>query len=208
MGKSNSIQNAEKANADFRKFLLDIQENLTEKFNRKKKSLRRKCNFYTSSRLTTMLMVAEGHKWSYHLMSECGVAMLKNRVKEMVEAFFGVAEGEIPEGNVEIDKTPNGKVSVPASEEVLKALNIIRFFKNLASVSAVNFIIGMFDVLSDKLEISAEHNYSSQAIAPGLTLHVDLYSAAYSNESFLKNDRIVESYVRFKLIYSYALAGT
>ena len=134
--------------------------------------------------------------------------MLKNRVKEMVEAFFGVAEGEIPEGNVEIDKTPNGKVSVPASEEVLKALNIIRFFKNLASVSAVNFIIGMFDVLSDKLEISAEHNYSSQAIAPGLTLHVDLYSAAYSNESFLKNDRIVESYVRFKLIYSYALAGT
>ena len=43
---------------------------------------------------------------------------------------------------MEIDKTPNGKVSVPASEEVLKALNIIRFFKNLALVSAVNFIIG------------------------------------------------------------------
>ncbi|MEF2733505.1 MAG: hypothetical protein U0N66_00070 [Blautia sp.] len=208
MGKSNSIQNAEKANADFRKFLLDIQENLTEKFNREEEVFEKKVQeFYTSSGYD-MLMVAEGHKWSYHLMSECGVAMLKNRVKEMVEAFFGVAEGEIPEGNVEIDKTPNGKVSVPASEEVLKALNIIRFFKNLASVSAVNFIIGMFDVLSDKLEISAEHNYSSQAIAPGLTLHVDLYSAAYSNESFLKNDRIVESYVRFKLIYSYALAGT
>lgn len=132
MGKSNSIQNAEKANADFRKFLLDIQENLTEKFNREEEVFEKKVQeFYTSSGYD-MLMVAEGHKWSYHLMSECGVAMLKNRVKEMVEAFFGVAEGEIPEGNVEIDKTPNGKVSVPASEEVLKALNIIRFFKNLA----------------------------------------------------------------------------
>ncbi len=211
MGKSNSIQNAEKADENFRNFLKNIQDDLVKKFEEEEAKFETEVkNFYTSSNYD-MLMVAEGHKWSYHLMSECGVATLKDKVKEMVNSFFGVTEleeTEKPEKVVEVDKTENGSINVPASKEVMKALNIVKFFKNLASASAVNFLIGMFDVFSDKLEISAEHNYSSQALAPGLTLHVDLYSASYANAAFLKNDRIVESYIRFKLIYSYALADT
>ena len=97
---------------------------------------------------------------------------------------------------------------VEATTEVLAALKTISLFKNLAATAATNFLIGMFDMFSNSLEISTSHDYSAQTIAPGLTLHVDLYSDSYANEHFLHNDKIVEHYVRFKLIYSYALAGT
>lgn len=208
MGKSNAIQKAEKADENFRNFLKSIQDDLVKKFEDGEAKFEAEINkFYVESNYD-MLMVAEGHKWSYHLMSECGIATLKDKVKNMVTSFFGVTELPCEGDAAELDKTENGSMNVPLTKETMKALNIVKIFKNLASASAVNFLIGMFDVFSDKLEISAEHNYSAQTIAPGLTLHVDMYTAAYSNESFLNNDRIVESYVRFKLIYSYALADT
>ena len=209
MGKSNSIQNAEKADENFKNFLQNIQNDLVEKFEKEGEQFETEVKkFYTDSKYD-MLLIAEGHKWDYHLMSECGVSTLQEKVKKMVSSFFGITELEEKENLdevVEVDKTENGSIKMPISENTMNALNIIKVFKGLAIASAVNFLIGIFDVLSDKLEISAQHNYSAQTIAPGLKLHVDFYSATYSNESFLKNDRIIESYVRFKLIYSYALA--
>lgn len=208
MGKSDNVKNAEKANADFQKFLSTITEKLEKDSAKEAADFDKNVKEFYESSNYDYLIISQGEKWDYHLLSECGINALKEKVKEMINSFFGIADIPAADSKVEIDKTENGSVFVETTTEVMAALKTLSLFKNLAATAATNFLIGMFDMFSDKLEISTTHDYSSQPIAPGLTLHVDLFTAAYTNEQFLKSDKIIEHYVKFKLVYSYALAGT
>lgn len=208
MGKSNNVKRAENANADFRKFLTEITDKVLKDSAREGADFDKNVKEFYSASKYDYLIIAQGEKWDYHLLSECGLNTLKDRVKSMVNSFFGVADMAASNKKIEIDKTENGSMFVEATTEVIAALKTVSLFKNLAATAAVNFLVGMFDIFSNRLEISTSHDFSSQAVAPGLTLHVDLFTAAYSNERFLKSDKIIEHYVKFKLVYSYALAGT
>lgn len=124
-----------------------------------------------------------------------------------MNSVFGIVETP-DEGTKTVDSTENGNVSVEVSKEVVTALKTIHFYKNLAATAATNFLVGMLDVFGTSLEVTTTHNYSAQQVAPGLTLHIDLYSDSYADQQFLKEEKIIENYMRFKLIYSYELATT
>lgn len=207
MGKSPKIQEVQKTQDNFQSFLTDIQGKLKEKCDREAQDFDSKVDSFYKEHGYDQIVIGEGEKWDYRLSSEFGIMTLKDRIHELMNSVFGIVETS-DEGTKTVDSTENGNVSVEVSKEVVTALKTIHFYKNLAATAATNFLVGMLDVFGTSLEVTTTHNYSAQQVAPGLTLHIDLYSDSYADQQFLKEEKIIENYMRFKLIYSYELATT
>lgn len=205
MGKSQKIQDAAAKDKEFEGFLEQRQKALQPKIEAYRKDFEAAVTrFYTDTK-SEHITIAEGEKWDYHLSSDIGAGTMKQRVTDMVYSIFGMATST-RSGKTELNKTENGSITMILSESVKKALSLVSDYKVLAAAAACNFVIQAMDLFSSKLEISDNHNYCSQTLVPGLTLHMDLYSNSYSNERFLHTDKIVTSYARFQLVYSYSLA--
>ena len=208
MGKSQKIQDAAAKDQEFSNFLKQRQDELTPKVEAYRKQFESAVTDFYAKSGADQVVIAEGEKWDYHLTSEIGLGTLKTRVTEMVYSIFGISSGSGQSGKVEIDKTENGSVVMDVSDSVLSLIKIISSYKVMAAAAACSFIFQALNLFDTKLEISDSHNFSAQPLIPGLTLHLDVYNSIYSNERFLHSDQITTSYVRFKLIYSYKLAGT
>lgn len=207
MGKSQKIQDAAAKDKEFQEFLEQRQKTIQPKIEAYRKDFEAELTRFYADTKSEHITIAEGEKWDYHLSSDIGAGTMKQRVTDMVYSVFGMANSS-QSGKTELNNTENGSVTMVLSESVKKVLSLVSDYKVLAAAAACNFVIQAMNLFSSKLEIGDDHNYSSQALVPGLTLHMDLYSNSYSNERFLHSDKIVTSYARFQLIYSYSLAQT
>ncbi len=207
MGKTQKIQDAAAKDRAFEEFLEQRQKAIQPKIEAYRKDFEAEVTRFYADTKSEHITIAEGEKWDYHLSSDISAGAMKQRVTDMIYSVFGMASSG-KSGKIEVDKTENGSIQMNLSEGVKAALKLVSDYKVLAAAAACNFVIKAMDLFSSKLEISDNHSYSSQTLVPGLTLHMDLYSNSYSNERFLHADKIVTSYARFQLIYSYSLAQT
>lgn len=186
----------------------NVQSQLKVKCDAERKDFDEKTDAFYKDSNYDHLIIAQGEKWNYRLTSELGMDVLQNKIASMVNSIFGILDDPNASGKKEIDKTENGSVVLELSDEIKAALKLVSVYKQMASIAATNFIIGVMNLFSTSLNITSSHDYSAEALAPGLTLHIDVYSDMFDNEKFLNSDKIIENYIRFELIYSNKLALT
>lgn len=93
-------------------------------------------------------------------------------------------------------------------EEAKTAIAKVADFRGLATVVATNLIMGAMNILSSSSEITFNYSIKSESICPGLTLHILVANDAYKDNRWFHNTEIVESYVRYELIFSYSQVQT
>lgn len=205
MGKSPKIQDVQENNKEFQDFLTELQNQLGEKAQKEAKDFADKVEAFYQDK-TDHVILAEGEKYDYSLSSEVGASTLKDKVTTIVDTLFGLAASSAS-GRTEIDTSENGSIISDVTKDVKDSINLILNYKEMAAAVVTNLLIEVLGIFSSSLDIKSSHNYSAEAIAPGLRLHLDVYADSCVSKKFFKNEVIVENYVRFQLIYSPALAA-
>lgn len=209
MGKSKKIEDAQKDNKEFQDFLAEIKEQLKTIAGAESKDFKEKISEFYDKQKLEYVVLAEGEKYDYRFATEIGLITLKEQIGKMVDALFGLASLKEPENPRQevVDSTENGEVKVNVTAEVIESLKLLNVYKSLAATVTSNLLTEILGIFSTTLEVKNSHNYSAEAVAPGLRLHIDVYADSYVNKKIMSKESIVENYIRFQLIYSPRLAA-
>lgn len=196
MGKTKTIKEEASINAEFQEYLTKIQGDMAKKVADAREDFDANVDDYYQD--ADANIIAAGEKWHFRQTHETGVEGIRRMIQNTVDCLFGGIQSEDSPGE------SVGSESLP--ENIVEAFKLISAFKSSAANFATAVIVGSMQLFSTEIEIKFDHQYTSTPLAPGLTLHLLVANDSYSNEKFLDGERIVEGYVRFKLIYSFKKA--
>ncbi len=186
MGKSKSIQDQQKQNQEFQNYLNEIQKNLKEKADTHRGEFEQRLKEYYGDDYPKVIRIGAGEKYDFRQMNEVTMQNLSNVIQSTVDAIF-----------------PGSKQDRQQSEEAKKAIATVADFRGMAASVATNLITAAMNILSISSEITYNYSLKSESVCPGLALHVLVANDAYRNKRWFSNTQIVESYVRYELVFSY-----
>jgi len=186
MGKSKSIQDQQKQNQEFQNYLIEIQKNLKEKADTHRAEFEQRLKDYYGSDYAKVVRIGAGEKYDFRQMDEVTMKNLNSVIQSTVDAIF-----------------PGPKQDQQQSEEAKKAIATVTDFRGMAASIATNLITAAMNILSISSEITYNYSLKSESICPGLALHVLVANDAYRDKRWFHNTEILESYVRYELIFSY-----
>lgn len=191
MGKSKSIEEQQKQNQEFQNYLSDIRKSLSEKAKVHEEEFQNKVQRYYGSDYSNVVRIGFAEKYDFRQMDEVTFKNLQDVIKDTVDAIF-----------------PGTKQEQSMDEKAKTAIATVSDFRGLATAVATNLIMGAMNILSSSSEITFNYSIKSESICPGLTLHVLVANDAYKDSRWFHNTEIVESYVRYELIFSYSQIQT
>lgn len=191
MGKSKSIEEQQKQNEKFQEYLATIQKNLDERASQYQSEFQKKVETYYGGEYTNVIRIGFAEKYDFRQMDEVTFGNLQNVIQSTVDAIF-----------------PGTKQDPDMDEKAKEAISKVGDFRGMAAAVATNLIIGAMNILSASSEITFNYSIKSESICPGLTLHVLVANDAYKSEQWFHNTEIVESYVKYELIFSYSQVQT
>lgn len=186
MGKSKSIQDQQKQNQEFQDYLNEIQKNLTEKADNHRAEFEQRLKDYYGSDYPKVIRIGAGEKYDFRQLNEVTLDNLNSVIKSTVDAIF-----------------PGPNQDQKQSEAAKTAIATVTNFREMAASIATNLITAAMNILSISSEVTYNYNLKSESICPGLALHVLVANDAYKDKRWFSNTEIVESYVRYELIFSY-----
>lgn len=196
MGKTKTIKEEASTNAEFQEYLTKIQGDMAKKVADVRDDFDANVDDYYQD--ADVNIIAAGEKWHFRQAHETGVENIRRMIQNTVDCLFGGIQSEDSPGE------SVGSESLP--ENIVEAFKLISAFKSSAANFATAVIVGSLQLFSTEIEIKFDHQYTATPLAPGLTLHLLIANDSYTNERFLDGERIIEGYVRFKLIYSFKKA--
>lgn len=186
MGKSQKIQDEVSINQEFQSYLDQCQAKVSQRCKDEFGNFDDQVEkYYQGADMNTL---SKGEKWNFRQTHDTGIEHIQQEVREALESLFGIAAtGETDD----------------MTSEAAKAFGTILSYKSAAINVASTVIVSAMKLLSSSIEIKFDHQYTATALAPGLTLHLLVANDSFSNERFLDGERIIESYLRYALIFSY-----
>lgn len=191
MGKSKSIAEQQRQNQEFQNYIKRIQKNLDEKAKTHGEEFLNKMKTYYGSEYDKVVRIGAAEKYDFRQMDEVTLDNLQGVIQSTVDAIF-----------------PGAKQEKSMDEKAKAAVDKVADFRGLAAAVATNLIIGAMNILATSSEITFNYSIKSESICPGLTLHVLVANDSYRNTNWFHNTEIVESYVRYELIFSYSQVQT
>ncbi len=191
MGKSKSIAEQQEQNQEFQDYVKEIQRNLDEKAKAHGEEFLNKVKTYYGDEYDKVVRIGAAEKYDFRQLDEVTFNNLQDVIQSTVDAIF-----------------PGSKQEQSMDEKAKKAIATVGDFRGLAASAATNLIIGAMNILATSSEITFNYSIKSESICPGLTLHVLVANDSYKDKRWFHNAEIVESYVRYELIFSYSQVQT
>jgi len=191
MGKSKSIEEQQRQNQEFQNYLKEIQQNLDERAKTHGEEFLKKMKEYYGGEYDQVIHIGAAEKYDFRQMDEVTLSNLQNVIQSTVDAIF-----------------PGSKQEKGMEEKAKEAIATVTDFRGMAAAIATNLIIGAMNILAASSEITFNYSIKSESICPGLALHILVANDAYKDKRWFHNTEIVESYVRYELIFSYSQVQT
>lgn len=191
MGKSKSIEEQQKNNAKFQAYIDDIQQKMSKKAKIHEEEFIKKMKEYYGDEYDTVTHIGAAEKYDFRQLDEVTLKNLQDVIQSAVDAIF-----------------PGSKQDQKMKEEAKEAISTVEDFRGMAAAVATNLIMGAMNVLATSSDITFNYSIKSESICPGLTLHVLVANDSYKSSEWFNNTEIVESYVRYELIFSYSQVQT
>lgn len=191
MGHSKSIAEQQQQNKEFQNYLSEIQKNLDEKAKKHGDEFLNKMKEYYGSEYDAVIRIGAAEKYDFRQLDEVTLSNLQDVIQGTVDAIF-----------------PGSKQDQSMEEKAKEAISTVVDFRGMAAAVATNLIMGAMNILATSSEITFNYGIKSESICPGLTLHVLVANDSYKDSRWFHNSEIVESYVRYELIFSYSQVQT
>ncbi len=191
MGKSKSIEEQQRQNQEFQNYLKEIQQNLDERAKIHGEEFLNKMKEYYGGEYDKVIRIGAAEKYDFRQMDEVTLSNLQNVIQGTVDAIF-----------------PGSKQDQGMEEKAKEAIATVTDFRGMAAAVATNLIMGAMNILATSSEITFNYSIKSESICPGLTLHILVANDSYKDKRWFHNTEIVESYVRYELIFSYSQVQT
>lgn len=191
MGKSNSIEQQQKKNEEFQTYLSNIQKNLDDKAKKHGEEFLSKLQAYHGADYDKIIRIGAAEKYDFRQLDEVTFGNLQNVIQGTVDAIF-----------------PGSGQDKDIDEKAKEAISKVADFRGMAAAVATNLIMGAMNILATSSEITFNYSIKSESICPGLTLHILVANDSYKDSRWFHNTEIVESYVRYELVFSYSQVQT
>lgn len=190
MGKSNTIQEQQKANQEFQKYIEDMTKNMEQRQNALSGQLdeMEKSHYVNFS---DKALLVEGKYSHLTTVSEWSLKSVSGIIDACTKALFGDKKAS-PEGSnmpKTDEKTSESLEAVKSREEYIAS----------EAFEVVQAIVGSFN---NTTTTSVEQKVDAKPIAPGMTMFIGVENNAYTSESFLKSEKIIQTLFVFKVCYS------
>lgn len=190
MGKSRSIQDQQKKNEEFQKYVQQISKDMEERQNRMSVKLE-EMEKQHYEKFSDKALLMEGTYSHLTTMSEWSLNSISAIIDTCSKAIFGEKK-DTPAGS---DKKDTDKAT-SASIATIKEREL--YIAN-AAFDIVQSIVGGF---KDSTSTSVEQKLDGKPIAPGMSLFIGVENNAYSSEKFFTSEKIVQTIFVFKVFYS------
>lgn len=186
MGKSKSIEDQQRQNQEFQNYIKEIQQTLDEKAKKHGEEFLGKVKEYYGGEYDKVVRIGAAEKYDFRQLDEVTFKNLQDVIQSTVDAIF-----------------PGSKQEQSMEEKAKEAIATVVDFRGMAAAVATNLIMGAMNILSTSSEVTFNYGIKSESICPGLTLHVLVANDSYKDSRWFHNTEIVESYVRYELLFSY-----
>lgn len=191
MGKSKSIEEQQKENTKFQAYIDDIQQTMSKKAKMHEEEFLNKMKEYYGSEYDAVIHIGAAEKYDFRQLDEVTLKNLQDVIQGAVDAIF-----------------PGSKQDQGMDEKAKEAISTVVDFRGMAAAVATNLIMGAMNILATSSDITFNYGIKSESICPGLTLHVLVANDSYKSSQWFNNTEIVESYIRYELIFSYSQVQT
>lgn len=190
MGKSKTIQEQQKTNQEFQKYIDDMTSNMSQRQDALSGQLdemekRHYANFSDKA------LLVEGKYSHLTTVDEWSLKSVSAIIEACSKALFGDKKTP-PEGS-NLPKTDDN------TSESIKAIKSREEYIASEAFEVVQAIVGSFNSTTTT---SVEQKIDAKPIAPGMTMFIGVENNAYTSSSFLKNEKIIQTLFVFKVCYS------
>ena len=182
MGKSNTIKTQAQVNKEFQAYLTKIEADLQERSQKKSEEFGTKVQEYYQTSGYDMYVMMEGQNVDFRQTFEFNTTSIAQIINNIANSVFGASEGD---------------------EEAEKRAATILDYKVMAAKVATSFITDTLNAFTIGGETTFTENYVAESICPGLTLHLFVAEDSFKEKSFFDNNFIMESIVKYQVIFSY-----
>lgn len=192
MGKSSTIQEQQKTNEAFQKYIEDMTRNMAtrqEGLVGQLEEMEKKHYVGFSDKA----LLIEGRYSHLTTVSEWSLKSVNAIIDACSKALFGDKKSS-PEGST-IAETDE------KTSESIKAIKSREAYIASEAFEVVQAIIGTFNSATTT---SVEQKIDVKPIAPGMTMFIGVENNSFSSQSFLKNEKIIQTIFVFKVCYSIA----
>ena len=191
MGKSKSIDERQKQSAEFHDYINEIQRKMIEKASIHEKEFFKKIKDYYGNEYDAVIHIDAAEKYDFRQLNEVTLKNLQDVIQDTVDAIF-----------------PGSEQDQGMDDKAKEAISTVADFRGMAAAVATNLIMGSMNILATFSDITFNYGIKSESVCPGLTLHVLVANDSYKSSQWFNNTEIVESYVRYELIFSNNQAQT
>ena len=191
MGKSKSIEDQQRQNQEFQNYIQEIQQTLDEKARKHRDEFLGKVKEYYGGEYGSIIRIGAAEKYDFRQLDEVTLKNLQDVIQGAVDAIF-----------------PGSGQEQSLDEKAKEAIATVADFRGMAAAVATNLIMGAMNILAASSEITFNYSIKSESICPGLTLHVLVANDSYRDQRWFHNSEIVESYIRYELLFSYSQVQT
>lgn len=192
MGKSNTIQEQQKVNQEFQKYIEEMTKNMEQRQNALSGQLdeMEKSHY---EKFSDKALLVEGKYSHLTTVSEWSLKSVNAIIDACTKALFGDKKTP-PEGS-QLPETDE------QTSESIKAIKGREAYIASEAFEVVQAIVGTF---SSTTTTSVEQKVDAKPIAPGMTMFIGVENNAYTSSSFLKSEKIIQTLFVFKVCYSIA----
>lgn len=190
MGKSKLIEQQQKANEEFQKYINAMTQDMAQRQNFLSDQLEKmEEEHYTGFSDKALLM--EGRYSHLTTVDEWSLKSVNMIIESCSKALFGDKK-EAPEGSSQPqtdDKTSDS----------IKAMKSREVYIISEAFDVVQTIVGSFNSTTST---NVEQKIDAKPIAPGMTMFIGVENNAFSSKNFLKSQKIIQTLFVFKVCYS------
>ncbi|MBD1945428.1 hypothetical protein H6F50_24280 [Coleofasciculus sp. FACHB-712] len=195
MGKSNTIDQQAKLNADFQKYINDQTTALDTMTTKAQGEIQTTIDtYYKKGNWKDAAPLIQG-KYE-HLTTESEWSL--DNVSKMIEALRGAIFGA---------PAPAGSTAPAQSSDLAANVQKMSDMTLLITSAAFNAIQGIMATFTSGTQTSVQQDFATKELAPGLTLFVCVIENQYHRSDFLNNNTILQTGYVFDTRFSIEQAG-
>jgi hypothetical protein len=196
MGKSQSIQQMESKEDEYRAYLTKIQEQLNQRANTAEKDMDDHISAFYKENNYDKINFVSGKNSDFMQSSEWSLDNVKKIIDAISKAVFGAS------GNVPVDTTVENKEKVSTS--ILESENLQLYIAN----KCFDVLSGIITSFGSSSSLSYSSSYKEVSLGNGLHLFTTVIADSYKSESFFENQEIYQYLYIYKVFFSTAEART
>jgi len=197
MGRSQSIQEMESKEDEYRKYLAKIQDQLNQRAAAAEKDMSDRVTDFYKHNNYDMIDFISGKNADFMQSSEWSLSNVKKIIDAISKAVFGASGGKTPDGTVVTNKEK-------VTESIAESENLQLYIAG----KCFDVLSGIVDSFGSASSVSYSSSYKEVALGNGMHLFAMVVADSYKSQSFFENQEIYQYLYIYKVFYSTEEART